>query len=64
MGIPDWSYTADESLGVLRCSWYTANEAEPKLMLVISPTSTAREYDSPLYQAHSKRQSHLAHFLP
>jgi len=36
MGITDRGYTADESLGVLWCSWYTADEAETKLMLVIS----------------------------
>jgi len=35
MGITDRRYTADESLGVLWCSWYTADEAETKLMLII-----------------------------
>jgi len=64
MGISDWSYTADESLGVLRCSWYTANEAETKLVLVISAIHTVSKFDSPLYQGHSKRQSPLAHFPP
>jgi hypothetical protein len=64
MGITNRGYTADQSLGILWCSWYTANEAEPKLMLVISATHTASRYDSPLYQVHSERQSHLAHFPP
>jgi uncharacterized protein YaiE (UPF0345 family) len=64
MGITNWGYTADESLGVLWCSWYTADEAEPKLMLVISTAHTASTDDSPLYQVHSERQSPLAHFPP
>jgi hypothetical protein len=64
MGITNWGYTVDQSLGILRCSWDSADEAETKLMLVISPTYNAKRYHSPLYQARSKRQSPLAHFLP
>jgi len=36
MGIANWGYTSDQSLGVFRCSWYTADEAEAKLVLMIS----------------------------
>lgn len=37
MGITDGSYTTDEGLGILRCGWYTADEAETKFMLKSAP---------------------------
>lgn len=60
MGVPDWSYATNQSLGILRRSWYPADEAKSEFMLGYQLDSNKLAWtDSPLYRARPRRPSPL-----
>ena len=60
MGVPDWSYATNQSLGVLRCSRDSADEAESEFVLCDQLNFNIIAWtDSPLYRARPRRPSPL-----